>query len=102
MQHLCRNASDSVYDNIKKNNLPLFIQKNSIVSSKSKEQQVSITSDQQIYGSLYIDCHSRKGDLNSFFAHKKHRYLISISKYGQLRQCKTKLDLLACVLVRSS
>ena len=30
------NASASVYDNIKKNNLSLFVQKNSIVSSKSK------------------------------------------------------------------
>ena len=31
------NASASVYDNIKKNNLSLFVQKNSIVSSKSKQ-----------------------------------------------------------------
>ena len=68
------NASASVYDNIKKNNLSLFVQKNivsSIVSSKSKQQ----------------------GHLNSFF--ENHLYPISISKNGQLEQCKTKLDLLA-------
>ena len=44
------NASASVYDNIKKNNLPLFVQKISIVLSKSKQQLVSIKSDRQTHG----------------------------------------------------
>ena len=34
-------------------------------------------------------------DLNSCFVHENDLYRISISKNGQLRQCKTKLDLLA-------
>ena len=44
------NASASVYDNIKKNNLLLFVQKISIVLSKSKQQLVSIKSDRQTHG----------------------------------------------------
>ena len=44
------NASASVYGNIKKNNLPLFVQKISIVLSKSKQQLVSFKSDRQTHG----------------------------------------------------
>ena len=79
--------------------LLLFIQQNSLVSSKSKQQLVSIKSDRQKYGILYIVSQSKKAffDLSRFFAHENHLYPISISKIGQLEQYKTKLDLYAVV-----
>ena len=86
--------------------MPLIIQKNYIVSYKSKQQLVNIKSDRQTYGSVYIVSQSGKAffNLNSFFAPKNHLYPISISKNEQIQQWKTKLDLLACLyaIVESS
>ena len=76
--------------------MPLFIQKNHIVSSKSKRQLVSIKSDRQTCRSLFLNI-EKLFNLNSFFAHENHLYPIFISKNGHLWQCKTKLDLLACL-----
>ena len=84
------NVSASVYVNIQKNNFPLFVQKNSIVSSILK-------SDRRTNGNLYIVRQSKKGKLNSIFAHENHLYRISIFRNRQSRQCKTKLHLLACL-----
>ena len=86
VENRLHSASASVHDNTKKKKLLLFIQKNSLVSSKSKPQLVSIKSDRQKYGSLYIVSQSKKAffDLSRFFAHENHLYPISISKNGQL------------------
>ena len=55
------NASASVYENIQKNNLPLFVQKNILFHLNQNQQLVSTESDRQTYGSLYTVCQSRKG-----------------------------------------
>ena len=41
VENRLHNASASVYENVKKSNLPLFGQKNPIVSSKSKQHLFS-------------------------------------------------------------
>ena len=56
LKNSLHNASASVYDNMQTNNLPLRIQKNSIASSKSKQQLVIIKSDRKTYESVYIVC----------------------------------------------
>ena len=65
----------SFCNNITKNNLPLFRQKKSIVTSKSKLRIMSLNADRRLYSHLYIACQSRKGDLDSFFSHENHSYL---------------------------
>ena len=54
VENRLHNASAYVYDNIKKSNWPFLVQKNHIVSSKSKLQLVSIKSDRQTW--KLIDC----------------------------------------------
>ena len=80
LKNSLHNASAPVYDNIQTNSLPMCIQKNSIASSKSKQQLVIIKSDRKTYESVYIFCQFKKGKLNSFFANENHFYPISISK----------------------
>ena len=89
--------TSSMYDNIKKNNFQLFRQKNSIVTSKSKQKIVNINSDRRLYASLYVACQSRQGDLGNFFSHENHAYPVSISEYGKLRKCSAKSDFLKCL-----
>ena len=85
-------SSASLYDNIKKNNLSLFRHKNSIVTSKSKNKIVNLTSDHQLFANLYVACQSRQGDLENFFSHENHSYPTSLSEYGRLRKCSNKSD----------
>ena len=95
-QRILTNAS-SIYDTIKKNNLPLFSHKNSIIISKTKQKMVSLDADWRLYANLYVACQSREGNLESFFAHENHSYPVSISEYGRLRKCSAKSDLLKCL-----
>ena len=90
-------GNSSIYNNIKKNNFPLFRKKNSIVTSKSKQRITSLTSDCRLYASLYVACQSRQGNLENFFTHENHEYPISISEYGKLRKCTAKSDFLKCL-----
>ena len=84
----------SIYDTVKKNNLPLFRQKNSIITNKSRKKMVSLASDRRLYANLYVACQSREGDLDNFFSHENHAYPIAISEYGELRKCTAKSDFL--------
>ena len=71
----------SLYDNITKNNLPLFCSKNTVVTSKSKQRISTLEADRRLYASLFV-------------AHENHGYLVSLSKCGKLRKCSTKSDFL--------
>ena len=53
--------TSSIYDTIKKNNLPLFRHKNNIVKSNKKKQVVDLVADRRLFSSLYVACQSRKG-----------------------------------------
>lgn len=91
VQNRLRNGRASVYDNIKENNLSLLCQKNSIVTSRSNQEIVSIKSDRQLYGRFYSACQSRKGNLNSFFTHENNLYqslFLNMISYGNVTQSR--------------
>ena len=76
----------SIHDVIKRNKLPLFRQKNSVVTSNSKLQVTSLKQDCSLYASLYVACQTRECDLDEFFSHENHSYPPSLSQYGRVRQ----------------
>ena len=53
--------TSSIYDTIKKNNLPLFRHKNNIVISNKKKQVVDLVADRRLFSTFYVACQSRKG-----------------------------------------
>jgi len=95
-ERLCSESS-SLYNIIQKNKLHLFRNRNSVVTSRSKNKIISLKSDCKLYSNLFIACQSREGDLDSFFAHENHAYPVSISEYGRLRKCNAKSDFLKCL-----
>ena len=84
----------SLYDVIKRNNLPLLREKNKVSTSKGKLKMVSLKQECKLYASLYVACQSRNGDLQDFFTHENHSYPPAISEYGKLRKC-IKADFLS-------
>ena len=60
------------YDNIAKNNLPLFKSKLRKTSSKSQMKMSSMKSDLQLFSRMYIASQARDGDLDTFFEHECH------------------------------
>ena len=97
MMHLSIVDISSVYNIICRNKLHLFRNKNSLVTSRSKNKILNLKSDCKLYSNLFIACQSREGDLDSFFAHENHSYPVSISEYGRLRKCNSKSDFLKCL-----
>eukprot|EP00794_Sanderia_malayensis_P013411 gene13411-14786_t len=57
-----------IHNVIKRNKLPLFRQKNSVVSAKRKLQITSLKQDCNLYASLCIACQTRECDLDEFFS----------------------------------
>ena len=90
-------GTSSIYDTIKKNNLPLYRQKNCVVTPKSKQKVATLTSDCRLFSNLYIASQSREGNLEQFFARENHAYPVSLSEYGKLRKCPTKSDFIKCL-----
>ena len=89
-----RNGTASLYDNITKNNLPLFCSKNTVVTSKSKQRIANLEADRRHYANLFIACQARDSDLDNFFAHESHAYPVSLSEYEKSRKCVAKSDFL--------
>ena len=57
----------SIHDVIKRNKLPLFRQKNSVVTSNSKLQVTSLKQDCSLFASLYVACKRENVILMSSF-----------------------------------
>ena len=88
----------SLYNPIRKNKLPLFRQKNTVVASNKKQQAISMKERVNLFQDLYIGCKVRaNGDLAKFFAHENHYYPPSLSEYGKLRHPSSKSDFLQCL-----
>ena len=85
------------YHNITKNTLPLFCSKNIVVTSNSKQRIAILEADLRLYANLFVACQARDSDLDNFFAHKNHVYLVSLSEYGKLRKFSAKSDFLQCL-----
>ena len=80
-----------MYDTIKMNKLPLFRQKNSVKSPKSKLQVLSLKSDCHLSSSLFITSQAREANFDNFLAHENHAYPVALSEYGNLRKTDTYL-----------
>ena len=74
-----RNGSASLYDNITKNNLPLYHSKNTILTSRSKKRITNLEADSRLYANLFAACQARDGDLKNFFTHENHAYPVFLS-----------------------
>ena len=94
-ERLCSDKS-SIYATITKKKLPLFRQKNTLSTPKSKLKLLSLKSDCQLYASLYIASQARQADLSEFFSHENHVYPVSLSEYGKLWKTD-KSDFLNCL-----
>ena len=70
-----KDRKKSLYDKIKKNNLLLFRCKNTVETTKAKQNIVSLDSDCRLYASLNVASQSRQGDIDNFFAHENHPIL---------------------------
>ena len=75
-----KTGSASLYVNIKKNNLSLCRHKNYIVTSKSKQKIISLSSDRRLYTKLFVACQAREEDLEKFSAHENHFFPFSLSE----------------------
>ena len=69
----------SLYDNLPRNELPLFRKKHILKVSKSKLKMATLNSERRLYANLYVACQSRDGDLDNFFSHENHSFPISLS-----------------------
>ena len=88
---------ESFYNILRKNKLRLFKQNNLVISSKTKQKIVNLTSDCKLYSRLFIVCQAREGNLENFFAHENYSFPITISAHGKLRKCASKSDFLKCL-----
>ncbi len=70
----------SLYSVMKKNNLPLFREKNKMSTSKGKLRTVSSNQECKLYASLYNACQSRDGDLDDFYALENHCFPPALSE----------------------
>ena len=86
----------SLYENIKRNNLLLFNPKATGKTLRAKKDLKLAKEDCRLFSSLYIACQTRAGDLDNFFAHENHSFPISLSEYGKLRKC-SKSDFIECL-----
>ena len=77
--------------------MQLFYSKNTVVTSNSKQRIAISEADLRLYANLFVACQARNSDLDNFFAHKNHVYLVSLSEYGKLRTFSAKSDFLQCL-----
>ena len=96
VQQRLTEGTSSIYDIIKKNNLPFYRQKN-CVTPKSKQKVATLRSDCRLFSNLYIASQAREGNLEQFFAHENHAYPVSLSEYVKLRKCPPKSDFIKCL-----
>jgi len=59
----------SFYDNISKNNLPLFTSKPQKTPGKSRAEFTRMKCNVELFSRMYISCQARHGDLDTFFQH---------------------------------
>ena len=74
----------NIHDVITKNNLAIFKKKNSTSLCKSKQKLLSLKRDCQLYGSLYVACHTRESNLSDFSSHENYSYPLALPKFGKL------------------
>ena len=76
----------------------MFIKKKSLViSSKTKQKILNLTSDCKLYSRLFITCQSQEGNLKNVFAYENYSFPVVISEHGKLRKCASKSDFLKCL-----
>ena len=59
----------SFYDNISKNNLPLFTSKPQKTPGKSQAEFTRMKCNVELFSRMYISCQARHCDLDTFFQH---------------------------------
>ena len=87
--------SKSIYDPIRKNNLPLF-RSGQRKRPRSSPKTVAMKNDVQLFSRLYISCQSRDGDLESFFEHENQPWPPSLAENNSMRH-GNKSDLMGCL-----
>ena len=84
--------SQSIYDPIKCNKLPLFRSPPVRERNKSQLAVQSLKSDRELFSRLFISCQTRGGDLLNFFKHENQQAPPSLSDFGKQRTAdKAKL-----------
>ena len=68
-----------------------------MISSKTKQKILNLTTDCKLCSRLFITCQAREGNLENFFAYENYSFPIVISEHGKLRKCASKPDFLKCL-----
>ena len=58
-----------------------------MISSKTKQKILNLTSDCKLYSRLFITCQSQEGNLKNVFAYENYSFPVVISEHGKLRKC---------------
>ena len=86
-----------MYDNVGQTKLPLLCQKAAgNITSKPEKNMKLLKDDCILFLSLYIPCQTTAGDLDNFFTHENHSFLVSISEHGNSHK-SSKSDFISCL-----
>jgi len=88
-------TSMSLYDTIRKNNLPLF-KSGQKKGTRNSTKKTTMKSDVRLFSRMYISCQSREGELDFFFEHENHPWPLALADNNSLRQ-GNKSDLMRCL-----
>ena len=86
----------SIFDPIKKNNLPLFSRPPVREKTKSQLQLTSLKNDRSLFSRLYVVSQVRYGNLDEFFEYENQASPPALSQNGKFRM-ETKSDLVGCL-----
>ena len=86
----------SIFDPIKKNNLPLFSRPPVREKTKSQFQLTSLKNDRSLFSRLYVASQVRNGNLDEFFEYENQASPPAFSQNGKFRM-GTKSDLVGCL-----
>ena len=89
--------TQTVFDIVHKNKLPLLNAVPKKIMSKSQLQMKSLKMDRSLFARLFVSVQTRCGDIDEFFQHENHIYPPSLSEFGQLRLPTNKSDILSCL-----
>jgi len=93
-----KEPSVSFYDNISKNNLPLFTSKPKKTPGKSQAKFTRMKCNVELFSWMYISCQARHGDLDTFFQHKCHGWPPALAEsINTMRPPTGKAYLLPCL-----
>ena len=88
--------SNTLDEEISKNNLKIFEEKEGNKVMKDKQQAPMLKNDCNIFSQLFISCQTREGNLDEFFKHETMTCPPSLSNNGKMNT-RTKSYLVSCL-----